>query len=115
MRGTAAEYPAEETYRQVYLAGAAYCDKGLEAWQCLYCNGTSVRDVRVFASSAKNVRGYTGWDVDRGRAVVSFRGTEPSSLENWLENLDATHASWQGSNVGRRVKRGGGGRGRGRI
>lgn len=59
-------------------------------------HGTSVRDVTVFASAAKNVRGYVGWDVDRGRAVVSFRGTEPSSLENWLENLDATHASWHG-------------------
>lgn len=33
------EYPAVETYRQVYLAGAAYCDKGLDEWTCLYCNG----------------------------------------------------------------------------
>lgn len=90
------QYPAVETYRQVYLAGAAYCDKGLDTWQCLYCNGTTVRDVMVFGSAAKNVRGYVGWDVDRGRAVISFRGTEPSSFVNWLENLDATHAIWQG-------------------
>lgn len=49
----------------------------------------------VFGSAAKNVRGYVGWDADRSRAIVSFRGTEPRSLENWLENLDAKHAQWR--------------------
>ena len=29
------EYPEAETHRQVYLAGAAYCNKGLETWECL--------------------------------------------------------------------------------
>ena len=78
----------------VWLAGAAYCDAGLASWQCLYCNGTRVSDVSVFASEPKNVRGYVGWDLDRARAIVAFRGTEPSSLENWLSNLDAAHAVW---------------------
>ena len=40
------------------------------------------------------MRGYVGWDLDRARAIVAFRGTEPSSLENWLSNLDAAHAVW---------------------
>ena len=43
--GVRTRYPAEETFRHVYLAGAAYCDRGLATWDCQYCNGTSVRDV----------------------------------------------------------------------
>ena len=88
-------YDEAEAERFVYLAGAAYCDAGLDTWRCLYCNGTRVSDVTVFTSDKTNVHGYVGWDDDRDRAVVAFRGTEPSSLENWLENLDASHATWE--------------------
>ena len=86
-------YSSEESARFVFLAGAAYCDAGLESWTCAYCNGTRLVDVRV-TRGARNVRGYVGWDVERETAVVAFRGTEPNSLENWLENLDAHHSEW---------------------
>jgi len=89
-----APYDHTESQRFVFLAGAAYCDAGLESWTCPYCNDTSLVDVRV-TTGAKNMRGYVGWDLERGVAVVAFRGTEPNSLENWLENLDAHHTSWQ--------------------
>jgi hypothetical protein len=87
-------YSSEESERFVFLAGAAYCDAGLESWTCPYCNGTDLVDVRV-TKGARNVRGYVGWDVRRDVAVVAFRGTEPNSLENWLENLDAHHSEWE--------------------
>ena len=87
-------YSSEESERFVFLAGAAYCDAGLESWTCPYCNGTDLVDVRV-TKGARNVRGYVGWDVRRDVAVVAFRGTEPNSLENWLENLDAHHTEWE--------------------
>ena len=86
-------YSSEESARFVFLAGAAYCDAGLESWTCSYCNGTTLVDVRV-TQGARNVRGYVGWDAERETAVVAFRGTEPNSLENWLENLDAHHSEW---------------------
>ena len=88
-------YDEAEAERFVSLAGAAYCDAGLDTWTCLYCNGTRVSDVTVFTSDKTNVHGYVGWDDERRAAVVAFRGTEPSSLENWLENLDASHATWE--------------------
>ena len=88
-------YDEAEAARFVSLAGAAYCDAGLDTWTCLYCNGTRVSDVTVFTSDKTNVHGYVGWDDERRAAVVAFRGTEPSSLENWLENLDASHATWE--------------------
>lgn len=91
-RGVA--YSQTESERFVFLAGAAYCDAGLESWTCPYCNGTSLVDVRV-TTGAKNMRGYVGWDRERDIAVVAFRGTEPNSLENWLENLDAHHTEWR--------------------
>ena len=48
----------------------------------------------MFESEKRFVKGFIGYDKERRRAVVSFRGTEPKSFENWLENLDATHAGF---------------------
>ena len=48
----------------------------------------------VFESEKRFVKGFVGFDGERKRAVLSFRGTEPKSFENWLENLDATHAGF---------------------
>ena len=41
-------YDEAEAERFVSLAGAAYCDAGLDTWTCLYCNGTRVSDVTSF-------------------------------------------------------------------
>ena len=80
--------------RALWLAGAAYCREGLGNWTCAYCvkGALAVRDVGVFEHEKKNVKAYAGYDTSMKRAVVSFRGTEPSSLENWMDNLDAMHA-----------------------
>jgi len=87
----AAGYSEAEALQFVYLAGAAYCSAGLEDWSCDKCgHGRALDHVTVFHDQHTDIRGYVGRDADRGEAVVAFRGTMPSSMENWVENLDAT-------------------------
>ncbi|EKU23459.1 lipase family protein [Nannochloropsis gaditana CCMP526] len=33
--------------------------------------------------------GYVGYDAKEGAIVVAFAGTDSSSIENWISNLDA--------------------------
>ena len=81
--------------RALWFAGAAYCRTGVENWTCAYCasSKTTLADVGVFEHERKRVRAYAGYDGTLKRGVVAFRGTEPSSLYNWVENLDAAHST----------------------
>lgn len=81
--------------RVAWLAGAAYCRHGLGNWTCAYCvdGPARLRDVGVFEHERKRVKAYAGYDVGAKRGIVAFRGTEPSSLYNWVENLDAAHST----------------------
>jgi hypothetical protein len=76
------------------LSGAAYCAENVTSWTCEYCDQSKLIDVEVFESQRRQVKGFVGFDSERGAAVVSFRGTEPTKFENWIENLDATHAGF---------------------
>ncbi|CAL6328352.1 unnamed protein product [Bathycoccus prasinos] len=88
------DFSVSEAIRFRRLSGAAYCERGLQNWTCEFCDEQSLVDVTVFESEKRFVKGFIGYDKERRRAVVSFRGTEPKSFENWLENLDATHAGF---------------------
>jgi hypothetical protein len=88
------DFSVDEAIRFRRLSGAAYCERGLQNWTCEFCDEQSLVDVTVFESEKRFVKGFIGYDKERKRAVVSFRGTEPKSFENWLENLDATHAGF---------------------
>ena len=91
----AKEFSRDEAVRFRRLSGAAYCERGLGNWTCEFCDQPrELKDVTVFESEKRFVKGFVGFDGERKRAVLSFRGTEPKSFENWLENLDATHAGF---------------------
>jgi hypothetical protein len=81
--------------RSAWLAGAAYCKHGIQNWTCAYCvdGPTRLRDVGVFEHKRKRVKAYAGYDGKTKVGVVAFRGTDPSSLYNWVEDLDAMHST----------------------
>jgi hypothetical protein len=81
--------------RALWFAGAAYCKHGLGTWTCKYCQSAraTLRDVKTFEHERKRVKAYVGYDASMRRVVVAFRGTDPSSLYNWVENLDAAHST----------------------
>lgn len=90
--------PYSETLalRYTHLAGAAYCDPyNIHAWNCsVHC--AAVPDIsveHVLIDTDKNLQGYVGIDKSSNTIILSFRGTEETSFENWMENLDALTTS----------------------
>ena len=70
-------------------AGAAYCcgtlGNGCAKWNCPSCHG-DVETV-VVANATTDANGFVGYDVDRDVIVVSFSGTDPLSIRNWIDDI----------------------------
>ena len=61
------------------------------AWNCEACvaNPRGFTATTYLYSSAKNTAGFVGYfTADPSTAVVSFRGTLPSSLQDWIDDLN---------------------------
>ncbi|KAA0170639.1 hypothetical protein FNF27_06527 [Cafeteria roenbergensis] len=98
---SAGSFSESDAKSMVYLAGAAYCDaSALRSWSCgQACNGPlSVvpGTITVVQNSSMDLQAYVG-QLSDGRAIVSFRGTQPSKLADWIDDLkSAFHTDWQG-------------------
>lgn len=75
------------------LSGAAYCPRaGVENWSCSFC-----KDVPLFTpfgtayNSSTDILALVGYKNDSNSVVVAFRGTKPTSIKNWLQDLDFFH------------------------
>lgn len=75
-----------------YMAAAAYCsEQAVLDWSCEACGSTRTFNTTMYLySSDKNTAGFVGYflDMEPKTAVVSFRGTLPSSLKDWIDDLD---------------------------
>jgi len=76
--------------RYLYYSYAAYCSaNSLTQWNCKWCSGNdyTLTDVSTVSDSATNTFGYVGYNSAHNEIVVSFRGTDPVSLQNWISDL----------------------------
>ena len=83
-----AGYDPNFAREMVYLSGAAYCSKStVEAWNCgQACSSVQVSSPTYVYDAGLNVAGYVG-QLMTGEILVSFRGTQPSSLKDWIDDL----------------------------
>jgi hypothetical protein len=70
-------------------AGAAYCcgtlGNGCVKWNCPSCHD-SVEAVAV-SNVSTNANGFVGYDSDHDTIIVSFSGTDPLSIRNWIDDI----------------------------
>jgi hypothetical protein len=82
-------YDQSEAINQVYLSGAAYCSGGsLQSWSCgAACDNVGVDrgSVHTAYDSDLNVFGFAA--TRNGQPLLSFRGTNPDSLQDWIDDL----------------------------
>lgn len=92
-----AQYSSSDSLTHAYLAGISYCDASLiSGWNCgSACSKVSVSNAVVQYDSSLNVQSYTGM-LSNGEAVLSFRGTLPKSLKDWIDNLSTTKVPFPG-------------------
>jgi len=71
------------------LSGAAYCHpKRIQNWDCAFCNRVDkVTNISVFEDAASDAQGYVAFEPSLDAIVVAFRGTNPLSIRNWLDDL----------------------------
>ncbi|TFJ83572.1 hypothetical protein NSK_004678 [Nannochloropsis salina CCMP1776] len=78
-----------------YAAAAYYCrTSACEAWACSACSRHPRTEVRRVYDNVHNGNGFVGWDPVEGVVVVSFAGTDTSSVANWIDDLDEVKTPW---------------------
>ncbi|CAB4409351.1 unnamed protein product [Rhizophagus irregularis] len=77
-------------------AAAAYCKAPLENWNCgEVCAKTSgTQLVKDFSNPQLNTRGYIAMNPEKELIIVSYRGTEPTSLRNYFPDFIIYHDTW---------------------
>eukprot|EP01138_Halocafeteria_seosinensis_P003081 gb/GECG01003149.1/.p1 GENE.gb/GECG01003149.1/~~gb/GECG01003149.1/.p1 ORF type:complete len:313 (+),score=31.07 gb/GECG01003149.1/:1-939(+) len=84
-----AEYSQSTAIEYVWMSAAAYCSsQSIQSWNCgKPCEQIPMSGITVAYDSKLNVQAYVGRRQDSGDVVVSFRGTEPKSLKDWIDDF----------------------------
>lgn len=94
MTEAAPAYDPSQALAFVYASAIAYCPSdSIINWTCAPCkNLTGAKPLGYAYNSTLNVAAYVA-DLGNGVGLVSFRGTDPSSLKNWIADLYASKAT----------------------
>lgn len=86
--------------RFVALSGAAYCTNPIftvdtvEDWSCQACSLVSYINATSVHGILTDANGFVGFDTAANEIVVSFSGTDPLSIRNWIDDLDFLQAEY---------------------
>lgn len=89
-KGLQGGYDPTAALQSAWLSSAAYCSAShLQTWSCGQpCDSVKVTGTAaVTFDSALDLQAYVV-ELSSGAPFVVFRGTEPSSLKNWILNLN---------------------------
>lgn len=75
------------------MCGAAYCTdpkfhNTINNWSCNVCKKYPGVTATAFQSSIYDANGFVGYDSVANEVIVSFSGTDPLAIENWIDDLD---------------------------
>jgi hypothetical protein len=96
------EYSTATSTRMTEFSLAAYCTGpisiGVGDWDCQMCQKhPQMTDITEFDSGIldNSIHGFVAYDPDYPAIVVSFSGTNPASIANWLTDLDFTKVDYE--------------------
>jgi predicted lipase len=85
----------------VALSGVAYCTDPIFGkdtvtnWSCNACHSfPSISNATTFHGSKSDANGYVAYDSAANEVIVSFSGTDPLSIKNWLADIDFVQQSY---------------------
>jgi len=87
-------YTVSQACRMCEFALASYCcgnlGHGVADWSCEACHlQPQMENITVFSSGVDlDANGFVAWDPIEEAIVIAFAGTDPLSLENWIEDID---------------------------
>jgi hypothetical protein len=86
--------------RYIEMSGLAYCtdpklrSNCLDSWSCNICKDYPNMSGKSFHSSLYDANGFVGYDADANEIVVSFSGTNPLSIRDWIDDIDTVKVSY---------------------
>lgn len=91
-----------------FMTSASYCSrKHLENWNCgKPCKQVpKLQDMAIFLNETSEISGYSGYLAETGEVYYIFRGTEPWSVKNWMEDINFIKTSYPYCSNGCQVHR----------
>lgn len=88
------DYSLSLAQRYVTFCGAAYCTdpilkrNSVDDWSCNACKKYPNCQATSFHGNLSDANGFVAYDPDANEIVVSFSGTDPLSIKNWIDDLD---------------------------
>ena len=90
-----ANYDINKSKRYVQFCGIAYCTDPLfgvntvDNWSCKTCkNFPNVTAKSFYGTKATDAKGFVAYDGVANEIIVSFSGTDPASIRNWIDDID---------------------------
>ncbi|KAK3274666.1 hypothetical protein CYMTET_17158 [Cymbomonas tetramitiformis] len=84
-------YDQSEAERYAILAGVAYCagtlGHGVEDWSCDACKKYPGVSATVVSNTTTDANGFVAWDPNSQRIIISFTGTDPLDIKNWIDDI----------------------------
>ncbi len=80
--------------RYVSFCGASYCTDPLitkntiDTWSCHECQKYPNVKATTFHGSRTDANGFVAYDPNANEILIAFAGTDPLSIENWIDDLD---------------------------
>lgn len=101
---TAQIYDEARAARAVDFAGAAYCagtlGQGVQNWDCHVCKSYPGVNASVFEKGglfSTDQNGFVAFDPNDGTdgsIVVSFAGTDPLKIAEWIDDIDTVKVEY---------------------
>ncbi|GBC40964.2 alpha/beta hydrolase protein [Rhizophagus irregularis DAOM 181602=DAOM 197198] len=78
-------------------AATAYVKAPLQNWDCgEMCQRTKgTQLVKDFSNPQLNTRGYIAMEPEKQLIIVAYRGTEPTSIRNYISDFIIYHDTWE--------------------
>eukprot|EP01110_Echinostelium_bisporum_P006857 TRINITY_DN26852_c0_g1_i1.p1 TRINITY_DN26852_c0_g1~~TRINITY_DN26852_c0_g1_i1.p1 ORF type:complete len:151 (+),score=14.43 TRINITY_DN26852_c0_g1_i1:40-492(+) len=90
-------YDHDIAMQQLLFSYSAYCpESDIASWTCYWCNKypnytTGFNVMNVVYNSSTNILAYVGYDTTNDAIQVVFRGTQPQSIKDWIEDMEFGH------------------------
>ena len=84
-----------------YLCMGSYCRPSkVSSWDLGFVSDLypNVTDITLIINSTGNAAGFTAYNPDEDEVLIVFRGTEPLSIKNWIDDIDTFFTDYAGCN-----------------
>jgi len=92
--GYDSNYDLKTAQRYVNFCGAAYCTdpyfkkNTVDDWSCHACKNYPNVEATSFHGNRSDANGFVAYDKEANEILISFAGTDPLSIKNWIADLD---------------------------